>query len=103
MCIKLIEAVEAQASEIERLRSIIDKPLEELRAQEIEKQAARIQELEGTVVALREIAVSERASALFNGPWDGGLPVEATYEQIMEKAAKDALSQLQAKHPEAFG
>lgn len=63
---------------------------------------ARIAELEAQVAALQEIAVSEGANNLFNGPWDGGLPVEASYDATMEKAKEDARRQLAEKHPEAF-
>lgn len=59
-----------------------------------------ISELMAQVAALKEIAVSERANTLFNGPWDGGLPVGASYDATMKKAKEDARRQLAEKHPE---
>jgi hypothetical protein len=67
-----------------------------------DEQQPEIENLRKQVAALQEIAVSERANTLFNGPWDGGLPVEASYDATMAKAKEDARDQLAEKHPEAF-
>jgi len=75
-----------------------------------QKQAARIQELETQVATLREIAVEERARALWFVGSDPTKPPNLDWEispnKISEKVKNlwrtPAHSQLQAEHPEVF-
>jgi len=62
----------------------------------------RITELEAQVAALKKIAIKEKASGLFNGPWDSGLPDDCGYDAEIEACRTEARRQLSEEHPEAF-
>lgn len=62
----------------------------------------RITELEAQVAALKKIAIKEKASGLFNGPWDSGLPDNCGYDAEIEACRTEARRQLSEEHPEAF-
>ena len=62
----------------------------------------RIAELEAQVAALKKIAIKEKASGLFNGPWDSGLPDDCGYDAEIEACRTEARRQLSEEHPEAF-
>ena len=62
----------------------------------------RITELEVQVAALQKIAIKEKASGLFNGPWDSGLPDDCGYDAEIEACRTEARRQLAEEHPEAF-
>ena len=68
----------------------------------IDQQAARIAELEAQVAALKKIAIKEKASGLFNGPLDSGLPDDCGYDAEIEACRTEARRQLSEEHPEAF-
>jgi len=68
----------------------------------IDQQAARIAELEAQVAALKKIAIKEKASGLFNGSWDSGLPDDCGYDAEIEACRTEARRQLSEEHPEAF-
>ena len=68
----------------------------------IDVQADRIAELEAQVAALKKIAIKEKASGLFNGPWDSGLPDDCGYDAEIEACRTEARRQLSEEHPEAF-
>ena len=62
----------------------------------------RITELEAQVAALKKIAIKEKASGLFNSPWDSGLPDDCGYDAEIEACRTEARRQLSEEHPEAF-
>ena len=66
---------------------------------ELEKKNAA---LEAQVAALKKIAIKEKASGLFNGPWDSGLPDDCGYDAEIEACRTEARRQLAEEHPEAF-
>ena len=60
------------------------------------------QTLQSQVAALKKIAIKEKASGLFNGSWDSGLPDDCGYDAEIEACRTEARRQLAEEHPEAF-
>lgn len=67
------------------------------------EQTKRIVELEIQVATLKKIAEEEKASGLFNGPWDSGLPYDCGFDAEIEACRIEARRQLAEEHPEIFG
>lgn len=68
----------------------------------IGEQVCYIVDLENQIKALKKIAIKEKASVLFNGHWDSGLPVDCGYDAETEACRTEARRQLIEEHPEAF-
>ena len=59
--------------------------------------------LEAQVTTLKKIAEEEKASGLFNGPWDSGLSYDCGFDAEIEACQIEARRQLAEEHPEIFG
>jgi len=59
----------------------------------IDSQAAQIK-------ALKEALIEEKASGLFNGPWDDGLPDNCGYDAAMNACRHEAEKRLRDELPE---
>ena len=63
----------------------------------------RIMELEAQVAVLKEITIKEKASGLFNNPWDSGLSYGCRFDVEIEACQIEARRQLAEEYPEIFG
>ena len=109
-----LDHIDQQAARIAELDGAVSGPLENI-AKMLETVNADMifagviqtwknenQTLRSQVAALKKIAIKEKASGLFNGPWDSGLPDDCGYDAEIEACRTEARRQLAEEHPEAF-
>lgn len=96
--------IDQQAARIAELEADLEKEEHNSEAfmDKIGEQACYIVDLENQIKALKKIAIKEKASGLFNGPWDSGLPDDCGYDAETEACRTEARRQLAEEHPEAF-